>query len=72
MCKMKNNQVDVERTVEVAKIVFDGDSTKMQMARDLANDCAGVTDDDRCEAAVKIFECGHSAVKKRGITFEDV
>lgn len=69
---MKNNQVDVERTVEVAKIAFDNDDNKVNMARELANDCAGITDEDRCEAAVKIFECGHAAIKKRGITFEDV
>lgn len=69
---MKNNQVDVERTVEVAKFAFNGDETKVQMARELANDCVGITDDDRCEAAVKLFECGHSALKKRGISFEDV
>ena len=53
-------------------MAFDGDAKKVQMARDLANDCAGITDPDRCEAAVKIFECGHNAVKTRGITFEDV
>lgn len=69
---MKNNQVDVESTVAIADMAFDGDAKKVQMARDLANDCAGITDPDRCEAAVKIFECGHSAVKTRGITFEDV
>ena len=69
---MKNNQVDVESTVAIADMAFDGDAKKVQMARDLANDCAGITDPDRCEAAVKIFECGHNAVKTRGITFEDV
>lgn len=70
--KMKNNQVDVESTVAVADIAYNGDARKVQVVRELANDCTGITDVDRCEAAVKIFECGHNAVKTRGITFEDV
>lgn len=69
---MKNNQVDVESTAAVADMAFDGDARKVQVARELANDCAGITDVDRCEAAVKIFECGHQNIKKRGITFENV
>lgn len=69
---MKNNQVDVENTAALADMAYDGDVTKVSMARDLANDCTGVTDADRCEAAVKIFECGHIAAKKRGLDFEDV
>lgn len=69
---MKNNQVDVEGTAAVTHVVYDGDEKKIQMARDLANDCLGITDPDRCEAAIKIFNCGHGAAKKRGMTFEDL
>lgn len=53
-------------------MAFDGDAAKIQTARDLASGCADVTDADRCEAAFKIFECGHHAVKAKGTTFEDL
>lgn len=69
---MKNNQIDVDNVVALASKAFDGDAKQIQMAHDLASDCIGVTDTDRCEAAIKIFECGHIAAKSRGMTFEDV
>ncbi|XP_031638586.1 general odorant-binding protein 19d-like [Contarinia nasturtii] len=69
---MKNNMLDVERAVELAEMAFNGDTTKVNTARELANECSGVTDGDRCDAAVKLFECGHMAIKSRGITFENM
>lgn len=69
---MKNNQVDVENIIALADRAFDGEAKQVQMARELASDCANVTDADRCEAAIKVFECGHIAAKTRGMTFEDV
>lgn len=69
---MKNNQVDVEGTVNIASMAFDGDASKVQVARDLANECASVTDADRCEAAAKIFECGREAAKSKGLKFDDM
>lgn len=69
---MKNNKIDIESVIAIAKKAFDDDATKVQMARDLANDCADITDGDRCEAAIKVFECGHISAKSRGMTFEDV
>lgn len=53
-------------------MAYDGDAKKIETARGLANDCINITDSDRCEAAIKIFECGHAAAKNRGMTFEDV
>lgn len=69
---MKNNRVDIEGTVSVAAMAFDGDATKVQVARDLANDCANITDADRCEAAEKICACGREAAKSRGLKFKDM
>lgn len=69
---MKNNQPDVEGTVAVATMAFDGDADKVEVARHLATTCAGITDGDRCEAAAKIVECGRSAAKDRGISFDDL
>lgn len=40
---MKNNQVDVESIVALADRAFDGEAKQVQMARDLASDCANVT-----------------------------
>lgn len=69
---MKNNQLDIDSVVALADKAFGGDAKQVQMARDLATDCASIRDADRCEAALKIFECGHIAAKSRGMTFEDV
>ncbi|XP_031638737.1 general odorant-binding protein 28a-like [Contarinia nasturtii] len=69
---MKNNQVDVEGTVNVATMAFEGDANKVQTARDLASACVSETDSDRCEAAAKIFACGRSVAKDRGLSFDDL
>ncbi|XP_055304108.1 general odorant-binding protein 28a-like [Sitodiplosis mosellana] len=69
---MKNNQVDVESTANVAAMAFDGDAAKVSAARDLATACASVTDADRCEAAFKIMACGRDSAKGRGISFADL
>lgn len=70
--QIKDNKVDADGAAAIAKMAFDGDAAKIQTARDLASGCADVTDADRCEAAFKIFECGHHAVKAKGTTFEDL
>lgn len=69
---MKDNHVDIEGVSHVAAMAFDGNPSKIQVAKDLANDCADVTDDDRCEAAHKIMECGEKAAKSRGLSFEEL
>lgn len=69
---MKDNKVDVEGVVNVAKMAYDGDAEKEKKARELANDCLSATDADRCEAAAKIFDCGHQAFKTRGFSFENL
>lgn len=69
--QMKDNKVNVEANVEMAKKVFDNDPLKVQTATDIANECAAVTDPDRCEAAVKIFECFLKATSSRGIKMGD-
>lgn len=70
--KVENNRLDVEKTVALAGMAFDEDPTKMQVARELANQCVGVTDADRCEAGIKIFECGRNAAESLGLSFEDL
>lgn len=53
----------------MAKMQFDGDDAKVQMVRNIANDCAGQTDSDRCEAAAKICDCIQKGCQARGLTF---
>lgn len=69
---MKNNQVDIEGISHVAAMAFDGNASKMKTALDIANECAEITDDDRCEAAAKIFNCGHNAALSKNLSFEDM
>ena len=55
--------------VDMAKMQLDGDDTKVQMIRDIANECASQTDSDRCEAAAKICDCIQKGCQSRAITF---
>lgn len=65
-------KLDIGSVAAMAKKYHDGDSATLKLTRDLATECASVTDADRCELGVKIFECGHNFAKSRGISFEDV
>lgn len=69
---MRDNQLDVENIIALAEQEFESDDKNIQIVRDLANDCAFVTDSDRCEAAIKIFECIHISAKVRGVNLEDM
>lgn len=64
--------MDIEGVAQVAAMAFDGNPSKIQVAKDLANECVNITDDDRCEAAAKIIDCGQNAAKSKGLTFEDL
>lgn len=70
--KVKDNHVDMENVAIVAAMAFDGNPSKIQVAKDLANECIDVTDEDRCEAATKIMECGQNAAKNKGMKFESL
>lgn len=69
--KTKNSQMNVDGVVALAKMAFGDDAAKLQTARDIASDCIGVTDGDRCEAALKLLECSVNAHKSRGLDFGD-
>lgn len=61
--KIKNRKVDVEAAVEHAQQF---DPATVDMVRAISLHCINVTDDDRCEAAVKIYRCGLEAATARG------
>lgn len=69
---MKNNLPDIDGTVSIATMAYDGDEAKVKVARDLAAACSTVTDADRCEAAAKIFQCGRDTAKSLGLSFDDL
>lgn len=53
-------------------MAFGADDIKVTYAREIATECNSVTDDDRCEAAAKLYECSVAAAKKRNIEFKDL
>lgn len=54
----------------MGKMKFENDPAKMQIIRDIAGECAGVTDPDRCESAAKICKCIHDAAAAKNLMFE--
>lgn len=55
--------------VELAKTALGDNDPRVASAKAVAEDCAGITDADRCEAAAKIFACSIEAGKKHGFDF---
>lgn len=51
---------------------YDGDRAKAQLGREVATECADVTDADRCIAFFMIFECCQRAVESKGLGPEDL
>lgn len=47
------------------------DANHGKIAQEIANGCAAVTDDDRCEAAFKIILCLHNGAQEKGIDRDD-
>lgn len=69
---MKDNKVNVEAAVAMVKMVYDEDAAKIKLVTDMTNECVGVTDGERCEAAFKILQCSVQAHKSRGISFGEL
>lgn len=67
----KDNKVIVDGVVEMAKLAFDGDASKVQTAREIGGECAGVIDSDRCEFAIKMMGCAITATKNRNINISE-
>lgn len=68
---MKDNKISVEGNIALGKMAFEDNPGKIQTMADIATECVGVTDANRCEAASKIMDCGAAAAKKRGVSFDD-
>lgn len=50
--KMKNNKLDLEATIEMIKSEWSDDPSTIEIITDITKECAGATDEDRCEAAL--------------------
>lgn len=68
--QLNDRKVDVGAAVELAKTAIGENDPRVATAKAVAEDCADVTDPDRCEAATKIFMCSIEAGKKRGFDFQ--
>lgn len=55
----------------MAKLAFDDDARKIQTAREIGEECAGVNDSDRCEFAIKTLGCVITATKNRNINISE-
>lgn len=62
----------MESTIAIVKTAYDGDATKMSLAREIGTACGDVTGADRCEAAHKIFECVKIMMVVKGLTADDM
>lgn len=58
-------------SIEAAKHAFGADDPKVAVTTEAANTCAEVTDDDRCEAAAKIYDCNRAIFMKHGHQFRE-
>lgn len=68
--KMKNNQVDPDGVESLTLTVY-GDENYAKKAKEVANDCVGVTDENPCEAGYKILQCLHDKAKAKGVSMDD-
>ncbi|XP_055300730.1 general odorant-binding protein 28a-like [Sitodiplosis mosellana] len=65
---LKDNKGNMEGYVGLAKEVFGNDVANIQKATEIANECANVSDTDRCEAAFKVVKCADAAAQARGVS----
>ncbi|XP_058823631.1 general odorant-binding protein 19d-like [Topomyia yanbarensis] len=54
--------------VQISAMMFKKDEEKLNVAKEVAEECDGTANDDRCELAVDIMTCIRSGLEKRGIT----
>ncbi|KFB36232.1 hypothetical protein ZHAS_00003343 [Anopheles sinensis] len=57
----------VEGFLELSKVLMKGDDSKMETAKEIADDCKAMANDDRCELAVDILNCLKDSAEKHGI-----
>lgn len=59
-----------EIAAKMMKAIYNGDEDIVRKARETAEACVDVTDDDRCLAAFKISECTLGYAKSNGFIID--
>ncbi|XP_058451193.1 general odorant-binding protein 19d-like [Malaya genurostris] len=54
--------------IQISTMIFKKDEEKQKIAKEVAEECDGTANEDRCELSVDIWTCVKSAMEKRGIT----
>ncbi|CAO1403010.1 unnamed protein product [Diamesa serratosioi] len=64
-----DGKMSKEGLMNYAKMMVDEDSEKLKVAEQICNDCAAISDADRCELAMKLENCIVASSKKRNVDF---
>lgn len=68
---MKDRNINPDGLEALARKAY-GDDSRVEKARGIANACVGITDEDRCEAAYKIFHCLHEQAHSQDLSADDL
>lgn len=63
---IENGKPSVESSIELAKVASDNNAQIVKLTKEVAEECATVSDHDRCEMAFKMITCSMEATKQRG------
>lgn len=70
--KIQDKKTNVEAAVELAKMAFGSEDIRVTHAKEIAMECSGINDPERCEGAVKMYRCSLDAGAKRGLKVGDL
>lgn len=70
--KIEDRKTNIKASTELASMAFGADDPKVAIATQIATDCHDKTHEDRCEAAVKLYECSIEMAKKHGINPQEL
>lgn len=67
LTQIKDGKPSHEGAIEITKKVHPGDDKAIAVTNQIAADCAGIADGDRCELAFKMIECTRESMVKQGL-----
>ncbi|XP_055695001.1 general odorant-binding protein 19d-like [Lutzomyia longipalpis] len=68
----KEGRLKTQGIKNMAKLMFELDPYLRNVLMEIADECADVQDDDRCELAYKTSSCAIEAAKRRNIDYKKV
>lgn len=63
----KNGEVQLKGSLELGKMLFGSDEKVNIVLKNIRDDCASITDPDRCELAFKRMTCAKETAQKGGL-----